>query len=130
MNESVTGWLRENCGTLGDVSQNNVFELKSVQDLPKLVRAYVFIPGDTREPLVLMTQLVTQNGFMPNRWSLVSSRNGVDREGTFLSLRIPEEDASLIRSRGGRLAFDFGSVIARLSGTSSVSEEIKSDQNE
>lgn len=97
-------WLQDNCDTFG-------YQMKSINDIPVLVKVAVFVPNETRPGVEIMNQLAGQNGYKPDHWVFLWAQNDKRRDGVYLTFKISKFDASRIKKNGDKLYIDFGSVM-------------------
>lgn len=101
-------------------------QLKVVQEdqIPKLWKVSIWIPGEAEEPRLAITRLSVQNPTLDVRsWCTFHSAATVVPPGRLLVMGVGEKDAHVLNSAKGKVKYRFTTLTAKVSKSDPVTEE-------
>lgn len=124
-NEASLDWLRQAVKSLPPLWEGAKLEIVPVDQLPKLTKVTLWVPGPPDETDVVMRRLAAQNPWAKVReWITFHTSTKDEPEGRILVFGLREMTCSTLKQHQGRLSYMFNSLRAKIhaSGTEAKAE--------
>ena len=109
--DQTLGWLRKAVANIRAPWPGARLDVAAAEELPKLVKAAMFIPGVPDETSAVIRRLAAQNQWAKvHEWCVFHDSVKEQPQGRLLVFGITESMGALICEKGGRLSYLFSSL--------------------
>lgn len=113
--QSSLDWLRSTVANLPPLWQGAILDVVQVDDLPRLTKVTLWIPGEPEPTEMVTRRLAAQNTWAKlKEWCVFHDADREEPKGKLLVFGVGQADSAAIKTRGERLNYKFTSLKVKM----------------